>query len=90
MNLKIRKNPVTNTLWIPASVADAAAVNHNGISTPLANNLFNILITGKPTFLYGQRSLQINPLICISLEIFCFDKFILVEELYWKNLNLLY
>ena len=57
----------TKTLWTPAYVAYAAAVNPNGISILLANGLFKILINGKPTFTNGKKSLQRNAIVCISL-----------------------
>ena len=36
--------------WIAASVADAAAVNPNGIKTLLANGLSTFLIKDNPVF----------------------------------------
>ena len=43
-------------LWIPASVADAAAVNPNGIKTLLANGFNTFSIKGNPDFSNGPKS----------------------------------
>ena len=48
-------------LCIPASIADADAVNLNGIKTLLANGLSTFFISGKPVFNNGPRSLPRNP-----------------------------
>ena len=42
-------------LWIAASVADAAAVNPNGIKTLLANGLSAFPIKGNPIFNNGPK-----------------------------------
>ena len=42
--------------WIAASVADAAAVNPNGIKTLLANRLSTFPIKCKPVFCNGPKS----------------------------------
>ena len=42
--------------WIAASVADAAAVNPNGIKTLLANRLSTFPIKCKPVFSNGPKS----------------------------------
>ena len=39
-----------NFSWIAASIADAAALNPNGIKTPLANGLSLFAIKGNPVF----------------------------------------
>ena len=44
-------------LCIPASAADAAAVNPKGIKTLLANGLITFFISGNPVFSNGPRSL---------------------------------
>ena len=44
-----------------ASVADAAAVNPNGIKAPLANGLSAFPIKGNPVFSNGPKSLPKNP-----------------------------
>ena len=55
-------------LCIPASPADAAAVNPKGINTLLANGLITFFISGNPVFSYGPRSLPRNPFVCIILN----------------------
>ena len=47
-----------------ASVADAGAVNSNGIKTLLANGLSIFLIKGNPVFNNGPRILPKNPPDC--------------------------
>ena len=54
-------------LCIPASAADAAAVNPNGIKTLLANGLITFLINGHPVFNNGPRSLPRSPPDCTIL-----------------------
>ena len=53
-------------LCIPASAADAAAVNPKGIKTLLTNGLITFFIKGNPVFSNGSRSLPRNPLIVPS------------------------
>ena len=48
-------------LCIPASAADAAAVNPNRIKTLLANGLITFFINGNPVFSNGAKSLPRNP-----------------------------
>ena len=48
-------------LCIPASAADAAAVNRKGIKTLLANSLITFFINGKPVFNNGPSNLPKNP-----------------------------
>ena len=55
-------------LCIPASAADAAAVNYNGIKTLLANGLITLLIKGNPVFSVGSKSLSRNPPDCIIFD----------------------
>ena len=58
----IRGQPVPKLfLWIAASVADAAAVNRNGIKTILACVLSTFFIKDKPVFSTGPKSLPKNP-----------------------------
>ena len=45
-------------LCIPASTADAAAVNSNGIKTLLANDLITFFINGNPVFSNGLYHLR--------------------------------
>ena len=56
-------------LCIPASAADAAAVNPNGIKTLLANGLISFFINGNPVFSNGPRTLPRNPPDCVILDI---------------------
>ena len=54
--------PDPKTFWcIPASYADAAAVNPNGIKTLLVNGLIIFSINGSPVFNNGPRVLPRNP-----------------------------
>ena len=52
-------------LCIPASDADDAAVNANGINTLLANGVFTFFISGNPVFSNGPSNLPRNPPDCI-------------------------
>ena len=55
-------------LCIPASVADAAAVNSKGINTLLANGLMTFDINGYPVFSNGPSNLPRNPPDCIIFD----------------------
>ena len=58
----IKVLPGPNTfLCIPASAADAAAVNPKGIKTLLANGLITFFINGNPVFSNGPSNLPRNP-----------------------------
>ena len=57
-----------NFLCIPASAADAAAVNPKGIKTLLANGLITCFINGNPVFSNGPSSLPRNPPDCYILD----------------------
>ena len=48
-------------LCIPASAADAAAVNPNGTKTLLVNGLITLFIKGNPVLSNGPKSLPRNP-----------------------------
>ena len=48
-------------LCIPASAADAAAVNPKGINTLLANGLITFFIKGNPVFNKGPNNLPKKP-----------------------------
>ena len=48
-------------LCIPASAADAAAVNPKGIKTLFANDLITFFIKGNPVFNKGPSSLHKKP-----------------------------
>ena len=55
-------------LYIPASAADAAAVNPNGTKTLLAHSLTRFFIKCNPVFTNGRRSLPRNLSDCIILD----------------------
>ena len=74
-------------LWIAASVADAFAVNPNGIKTLLANDLSTFLIKGNPVFSNGPKSLPKNPPDSPILCNWVFDSSILTDELFAKALR---
>ena len=69
-----------------ASVADAAAVNHYRIKTPLADGLGTFFIKDNLVFSNGPKSLPNNPLNYNILCNWVFDNFILDEELFAKAL----
>ena len=71
-------------LWITSSVADAAAVNPNGIKTFLANGLSTFPIKTNLVFSNSHKSLPKNPPGCPILCNWVFDKLILAEELFAK------
>ena len=73
-------------LCISASVADAAAVNPNGIKRLLANGLITFFINGSLVFNNGPRSLPRNRPDCISLYNWVFDNLISVDELFTKTI----
>ena len=75
--------------WIPASVADTAIVNSNGNRTLLANGLSTFFIRGKPVFSNGPRSLLKNPPNCFILDSWVFNNFILADEQFAKDLQIL-
>ena len=74
-------------LWIAAFVADAAAVNPNGIKTLLANGFSTFLIKGNLDFDNGPKSLPKSPPNCPILCNWVFDDFILAEQLFAKALR---
>ena len=55
-------------LCIPASSADATAVNPNGTKKHLAKGLIKFFISGKPVFSNGPRSLPRTSPDCTILE----------------------
>ena len=71
-------------LWIAASVADAFAVNPNGIKTLLANGLNAFPIKGNPDFSNCPKSLPRNTLDSPILCNWIFDNFILADEPFSK------
>ena len=68
--------------WRPASVADVAAVNPNGIKTLLATGLNIFLIRSKPVFSNGPKTLPKNSPDCPILCSWVFDSFILVNKIF--------
>ena len=74
-------------LWIAASVADAAAVNPNGIKTLLASGLSTFPIKSNPVFSNGSKSLPKNSSYCLILGNWVFDNFILADETFAKALQ---
>ena len=74
-------------LWIAATVADAAAVNPNGIKTPLANSLSTFPIKDNPVLSSGPKRLSRNPPNGLILCSWVFDNFVLVDELFAKALR---
>ena len=55
-------------LCIPASAADAAAVNPKGIYTLLANGVITFFINGNPVFNKGTSNLPKNSPDCIIFD----------------------
>ena len=55
-------------LCIPASAADAAAVNPKVINTLLANGVITFFINGYPVFIKGPSNLTKNPPDCIIFD----------------------
>ena len=69
---------------VNSSVADAAAVNPNGIKTLLANGLSTFPIKGNPVFSNGPKSLPKSPPDCLVLCNWVFDNFVLANEPFQK------
>ena len=74
-------------LWIAVSVADAAAVNSNGIKTLLASGLRIFIIESDQVFSNGPKILTKNSPDCHISSNWVFDNFILAEELSSKALR---
>ena len=74
-------------LFIAASVADAAAVNPNGIRTILANVFSTFFNKGNQFFSNGPKNLPKNPPGCPILCNWIFDNFVLVGELFANALE---
>ena len=66
-------------LYIPASAADAAAVNPNGTKTLLANGLITLFINGNHILSNRPKSLPRNPADCIILDNCVFVNLISVD-----------
>ena len=60
-------------LCIPASAADATAVNPKGINTLLANGLITFFINGNPVFSNGPSNLPKTRPDCIIFDNWIFD-----------------
>ena len=69
------------------SVADAAAVNPNGIKTVLANGLSTFPIKSNPVFSNGRKSLPKNPPSCPISCNWVFDNFMLADKPFVKALR---
>ena len=74
-------------LSIPASAAEVAAVNPNGIKILLANVLIKFFINNNPVYNNGPRSLPRNPPDCIILDNWVFDSITSVDNLLAKALK---
>ena len=80
--------PDPNIFWrIPASVADAATVNTNGIKMLLAKGLSKFPVKGHPVFIKDPKRLPKSnpdfPILCNCV----FDNFILADESFVKALQ---
>ena len=75
-------------LCIPASAADAAAVNPNGINTLFANGLITLFIDGNPDFNKRPNNLPKNPPDCILFDNWVFENLISADELFAKDLRI--
>ena len=73
-------------LCIPASAADAVAVNPNGIKTFLTNGLVTFFVKGNLVFSNGTESLPKNPPDWIW-DNSVFDNLISVDKLFTKALR---
>ena len=71
-------------LRIAASVADAAAVNPNGIKMLLANGVSTFSINGTLIFSNVSKNIRKNPPDCPILCNWVFDSFILADEPFTK------
>ena len=74
-------------LCIPASAADATAVNPNGIKTLLADGLITFNINGNPVFSNGPSNLPRNPPDCTILDNWVIDNLISAEQWFAKALR---
>ena len=71
-------------MCIPASAADAAAVNPKGVNTIFANGLITFFLNGNPVFNKGLSSLPKKPPDLIILLICALESFISVDVLLLK------
>ena len=72
-------------LCIPASAADAATVNSNGIKTLLVNGLSTFFIKGKPIFNNGSKRLLRTIPNCTILDSFVFENSILARQYFAES-----
>ena len=72
---------------IPASAADAAAVNPKGIKTLIVNGLITFFIKGNPTFSNGPNSLPTNSHDYIIFDNRVFDDLISANKWFEKALR---
>ena len=79
-------NDPNNFFLIAASVADAAALNGNGIETLLGNDLSTFFVKGNPVSSNGSRLLPKSPPDCPILDNSVVYDFILADELFEKDL----
>ena len=78
--------------WMAESVANATAVNPNGIKTLVANDLSTLFNKDNPVISNGQKGLPRNPHVCTTLDSSIFDKLFAMSysrKLY-KALKLVY
>ena len=75
-------------LCIPASAADAAAVNPKGINALFANGLITLFISGNPVFNKGQTNLSKNPPDCIIFDNCVLENLILADQLFENTLRI--
>ena len=75
-------------LCIPASAADAAAVNPKGINTLFANGLITLFISGNPVFNKGQTNLSKNLPDCIIFDNCVLENLILADQLFENTLRI--
>ena len=73
---------------IPASAANATAVNPNGIKTILAISLSTLSIKSKSVFSNGQKFLPRNPPNFTILDNWVFKNFMLADQPFKKTLRI--
>ena len=76
-------------LCIPASTADADAVNPKGMNTLFANGVITFFIKGNPVFSNGPSKLPRNSPDCIILDNWVFENLISTDELLENALQIL-
>ena len=76
-------------LCVPASAADAAAVNPKEINTLLANAVITFFISGNPVFNKGPSNLPKNPPDCIIFDNWVFENLMSTDKLLANALRML-